>query len=239
MTVLMFFTAGVFKLSDELPADFQYPDLPPCVYSVKKEKTVDELPEIYTITVEEAEVILNRIEAEERAKKEKEEAERRAREERERKEKEEAEKRYLESIRANGNHYSVPDVPDFKSWTNYVLNVARSSAQWRILTGPNTWTDANGFRRLGNDYLVAMGSYYTTKLGTRFLIDTTRGEFTVTVCDFKPDSITDATHRYTVANNCITEFYVNSDLVRSVRSSGSCSSIGELSGKITAITKIS
>lgn len=136
------------------------------------------------------------------------------------------------------SEFEVPNIPDFKSWTNYHY-VSRNSSQWRVLTGDNTYTDDNGFRRKGSDYLVAMGSYYTKTLGDRFKVTTNKGNvFTVTICDWKADCDTDSKGQYTLANNCMIEFYVDDNLCNAVRNSGSCSSIKELSGKITKIEKI-
>lgn len=134
--------------------------------------------------------------------------------------------------------FEVPNLSDFKSWTNYNY-VSKESPQWNVLTGDSTYTDDNGFRRKDKDYLVAMGSYYTKELGERFRITTNKGNiFTVTICDWKADCDTDSKGQYTIANNCIVEFYVDDNLCNAVRNSGSCSSIKELSGKITKIEKI-
>ena len=133
----------------------------------------------------------------------------------------------------------VPDVPDFKSWTNFRKSVNRNSGQWAILNSEGTWTDDNGFRRKGDDYMVAMGSYYTRSLGDRFKITTDKGNvFTVTICDWKNDAHTDAKHQYSVGTGCIVEFYVDNNLCSAVRTSGSASSISELSGKIIEIERI-
>lgn len=132
--------------------------------------------------------------------------------------------------------YEVPNVKDFKSWTNFRKSVNRNSGQWKILTGEGTWTDNNGFRRKNDDYMVAMGSYYTHTLGDRFRISTEDGNvFTVTICDWKNDKHTDSKHQYSVGTGCIVEFYVDDNLASSVRQSGTASSIPELSGKITKI----
>lgn len=127
---------------------------------------------------------------------------------------------------------------EFKSWTNFRKSVKRRTAQWNSLTSVDTWTDDNGFRRKGNDYMVAMGSYYTHTIGDRFRITTENGSFTVSICDFKADRDTDAENRYTVENGCVVEFYVDNNVAHSVINSGSASSIPELSGKVIAIEKI-
>ena len=135
--------------------------------------------------------------------------------------------------------YNVPNVPDFKSWTNFRDSVSRNSKQWDILTGKNTYTDKYGFRRLNDDYMCAMGSYYVDKLGDRFEITTVdNNTFTVTICDIKSDNHTDRLNQYTLSNNCIVEFYVDDNLTSSVKFNGSASSISCLSGRISSIKKI-
>lgn len=139
----------------------------------------------------------------------------------------------------NTDELEVPVLPDFKSWTNYVQCVSRNSPQWAFLNSDGTYTDKNGFRRKGDDYMVAMGSYYTTTLGDRFLIETEYGNsFTVTICDFKSDDHTDDRHQYSISNNCLIEFYVDDTLCSSVKLSGNASSVHELSGMITHIEKM-
>ena len=134
---------------------------------------------------------------------------------------------------------NVPNVPDFKSWTNFRDSVSRNSKQWDILTGKNTYTDKYGFRRLNDDYMCAMGSYYVDKLGDRFEITTVdNNTFTVTICDIKSDNHTDRLNQYTLSNNCIVEFYVDDNLTSSVKFNGSASSISCLSGRISSIKKI-
>lgn len=136
------------------------------------------------------------------------------------------------------NNLSVPNVRDFKSYTNYHL-LSKSSPQWRFVTQKGAYTDSNGLRRINNDYMVAVGSYYSKTLGDRFEITTDKGNvFTVSICDFKSDSHTDSTHRYTRVNGCIAEFYVDRNLNSSIRSAGSVSAIKSLSGKIIKIRKI-
>ena len=142
------------------------------------------------------------------------------------------------SVKTTDNEYEVPNLPDFKSWTNY-YNVLRDSPQWGVLTSEGTYTDDNGFRRKGEDYLVAMGNYYTKTLGERFRITTNKGKiFTVTICDWKDNCDTDSKGQYTLENNCIIEFYVGNNLCKSVQNSGSCSSVSALSGKVIKIEKI-
>jgi hypothetical protein len=59
------------------------------------------------------------------------------------------------------------------------------------------WTDSIGCRRFNNDYIVALGTFYTEKIGDRFEITLANGNvFTVIFGDSKADKDTDATHMY-------------------------------------------
>ena len=123
----------------------------------------------------------------------------------------------------------------FKSYTNYKC-LSRSSAQWKLQK--KAYTDKNGLRKIGDDYLVAMGSYYTKHLGDRFKITLSTGKsFTIRICDFKANSDTNSTHQYT-ANGCMIEFYVDSNLNSKARQMGDISYIKGFKGNITKIEKI-
>lgn len=59
------------------------------------------------------------------------------------------------------------------------------------------WTDSIGCRRFNNDYIVALGSFYTEKIGDRFEITLANGNiFTIILGDGKDDRDTDPTHMY-------------------------------------------
>lgn len=131
--------------------------------------------------------------------------------------------------------YKVPKNMHFKSYTNYKC-LSRSSAQWKLQK--KAYTDKNGLRKIGDDYLVAMGSYYTKHLGDRFKITLSTGKsFTVRICDFKTNSDTNSTHQYT-ANGCMIEFYVDSNLNSKARRMGDISYIKGFKGNITKVEKI-
>lgn len=137
---------------------------------------------------------------------------------------------------AAGAFRSVPSVShDFKSYTAYTA-LSRQSSQWRKIQ-TIAYSDANGLRKVGDYYCVAMGSYYSTTLGDLFRITTEHGNvFSIIICDFKADRHTNNTHQYTARNQCITEFYVDySCFNTAAKRSGSVSAISGFSGKITSI----
>lgn len=131
--------------------------------------------------------------------------------------------------------YKVSKNMHFKSYTNYKC-LSRSSAQWKLQK--KAYTDKNGLRKIGDDYLVAMGSYYTKHLGDRFKITLSTGKsFTVRICDFKANNDTNSTHQYT-ANGCMIEFYVDSNLNSKARQMGDISYIKGFKGNIIKVEKI-
>jgi hypothetical protein len=124
----------------------------------------------------------------------------------------------------------------FKSYTDYRC-LSRSSAQWKLQEQAHT--DENGLRKIGDAYLVAMGSYYGTTLGTKYIVTLSSGNsFTVMLCDFKDNRHTDANNQVCLLNGSIIEFYVESDKMPSiVRQMGSVGALEQFKGGIVSIKK--
>ena len=124
----------------------------------------------------------------------------------------------------------------FKSYTDYRC-LSRSSAQWKLQE--QAYTDENGLRKIDDCYLVALGSYYGIKLGTRYVVTLSTGkQFNIILCDVKDDRHTNGTHQYTRANGCVLEFYVEADKIpKKVRQLGSISAIEEFKGSVVSIEK--
>lgn len=106
------------------------------------------------------------------------------------------------------------------------------------------WTDPEGLRRFNNDYIVAMGSYYSTSIGDRFQIELSSGQtFTVIFGDGKWDIDCDVKNMYTPIKNYdgelvgnLLEFIVDRDILDpDVYSYGGLEKIDSLKGDITGI----
>jgi hypothetical protein len=97
-------------------------------------------------------------------------------------------------------------------------------------------TDDQGFRRYGDDYMVAMGSYYG-EVGDRFEVTLSSGKvFTVIKGDAKSDRDTDALHMH--RNGNVIEFIVDADRISDAsKSSGNMSDSG-FEGTIKSIRGI-
>lgn len=96
-----------------------------------------------------------------------------------------------------GEALDVPEVSTHvKFCTDYRAYNIKYTPHYRLQQ--LAWTDSYGLRRYHEDYLVALGSYYSTKIGDRFLVTLDTGRsFTVMLADGKWDIDCDADNMYT------------------------------------------
>ena len=135
--------------------------------------------------------------------------------------------------------YSVPkEASSFKTYMDYTCITVKSSPQYKLQK--KAYTSKNGLRKVGKYYCIALGSYYGSKIGTKYKITLSTGKsFWGILADQKSDSHTDSKHQYTVFNKDIIEFVVQtSKLPNKVKISGDISSINRFKGKITKIEKV-
>lgn len=151
-----------------------------------------------------------------------------------------------ESLTSGINTIPLPDVDtSIKSFTDY---------RWYNIDGTPQkalqklcYTDNMGLRRYGSDYIVAMGSFYSTNIGDRFLVELETGViFTVVLGDGKADIETDSSNMYSpcinykgeVAGNLL-EFIVDDEILpRKVYSYGSLDCYDLFKGSIVRIEYI-
>lgn len=139
--------------------------------------------------------------------------------------------------------YDLPDKSfdsSFKAYMDYRTISDKTSAQWEIQQ--SAWTDEQGFRRVENNYCVAIGTYYSQECGSRFKITLDADvEFTVIVADIKNPIHTDDMNMYVPISNTqinIVEFVVDTDVMdESILQLGSVSELG-FKGNIKKIQKI-
>ncbi len=142
----------------------------------------------------------------------------------------------------------VPPIDSsFKTYMDYRCITNTESAQYAYLKRWG-WSDYDGFMRcngetdLGitdNYYMIAMGSYYGTGIGTKYRITTDTGNvFYGVLTDCKADCDTDYTHRYSY-NNDVIEFIVDTNrLDKNVKLFGSANVYMPLNGKIASVERI-
>lgn len=130
----------------------------------------------------------------------------------------------------------VPANNGFKAYMSYKAISSRNSSQYKLQQ--RAYTGNYGIRMVDDRYCIAVGSYYTTQIGTK--IDVIMENGNVIKCilgDVKADKHTDATNRAN-PNGCIVEFIVDmNSLDRTCRRMGDMSyvSSGGLKGEIKAI----
>lgn len=129
----------------------------------------------------------------------------------------------------------------FKAYMDYRCITDTSSVQYDMQQ--QAYTDSRGFRRIGDDYCVALGTGFTGGCGERFAVYLDSGySFTAIVSDVKADVHTDSTHCYVPRgenSGNVVEFIIDSDCSdSSMLSSGNAGYYEDLSGNITAIEPI-
>ena len=121
------------------------------------------------------------------------------------------------------DEYYIPNYSGMKSWMSWKSLTSRTSPQWRLQQ--YAWTDEDGFRRVNDRYMVAIGMYFNCEIGD--LVDLTLANGTVinaVVGDRKSLAHTDSAGLFTTANQCMCEYIVSTDVLNSkVKSSGNCS----------------
>jgi hypothetical protein len=139
--------------------------------------------------------------------------------------------------------YNIPTGDtSFHGYMDYACITDINSLQYQLQL--NCWTDSQGIRRQGDDVCIALGSYYGTEIGTRYLITTDMdNSFTAVLADCKADIHTDYNNQYRDTGNGfknVVEFIVGTyALDPNVMSSGNIGTYDNYSGNIVSIQKIS
>jgi len=97
---------------------------------------------------------------------------------------------------------------EFKTYMDYRTITDRTSAQYKLQGMART--NEYGFRKVGNYYCVAMGTFYGKSIGQKFLVTLESGrEIPCVLGDVKDDRHTDKNHQYIPVNGNIVEFIVD------------------------------
>lgn len=112
-----------------------------------------------------------------------------------------------------------------------------ASKQWELQQ--SAWTDNQGFRRIGDDYCVALGTFYG-QVGDRFRVTTDRGNvYSVIQADAKG---WDSNGWYHVAGNGkinLVEFIIATEYLPSeVTITGDCGVLDNIGGNVIKIERI-
>lgn len=103
----------------------------------------------------------------------------------------------------------VPESKPFKSYMDARLITSTNSAQYKLKSEYEL--DESGIYMIDGRYACAIGSYYTTEIGTKFDVVMESGEVIPCIlADCKADEHTDNLGQYTISNDSIVEFIVHS-----------------------------
>ncbi len=135
---------------------------------------------------------------------------------------------------------SVPkNNTSMKSYMDYRAITNKSSAQYKLQQKNSVYTDNEGFRRIGNNYMVAIGTYFESNVGQEVEIELSSGtKFNAIVSDIKSDKHTDSMH-LSHPDGSVVEFLVDQkNLLPIIRKMGDCSysEVINLSGDVVSIT---
>jgi hypothetical protein len=130
---------------------------------------------------------------------------------------------------------------DYRAITN------TSSDQYKLIKQYG-WRDWQGFMRVSGErdlgvnddyYMIALGSYYGTKMGTKYRITTSTGQiFYGILADAKADCHTNSTNQYSF-NDDVVEFLVDTRYLNSdVKRMGSANVYAPLNGTIAKIERM-
>lgn len=135
----------------------------------------------------------------------------------------------------------------FKTYMDWRTITSTTSNQYKLIQQYG-WCDENGFMRVNGErdleitddyYIIALGSYYGTDIGTKYRITTDEGNiFYGILGDCKADIHTNSTHQYSF-NNDVVEFIVDTRYLNSsVKRLGSGNAMPNLSGNIIKIERM-
>ena len=143
----------------------------------------------------------------------------------------------------------VPNInSSFKTWMSYKAVTNKNSPQYKFIRTWG-WVDSQGFMRCSGErdlgieqdyYLIALGSYYGTAIGTKYKITLDTGKvFYGALADCKNNKHTNSTNQYVLKNGNIVEFLVDtSRLNKTVKRMGSANVYPPLNGRVVKIEKI-
>ena len=130
----------------------------------------------------------------------------------------------------------------FKSYMSFRAITNKRSPQYKLQYSGKCWTDEYGMRRSGDDYVIAVGTYYASYVGQRLLVTMTNGtQFMATVGDFKSNAHTNSTRQYNARDKSVVEFIVDSRVLhRKIKQMGDCSwlPVLNLHGKVSHMQTI-
>ena len=126
-------------------------------------------------------------------------------------------------VASRGETRSIPNRDtSMKTYMSYKAITAKNTVQWQLQQRDDVYTDSEGFRRIGDDFMVAVGSYYG-QVGDKLHITLDNGEFTAVIADQKKNIHTDSENKYHISDGSVLEFLIGDGLLPIIKKMGDCS----------------
>ena len=124
------------------------------------------------------------------------------------------------------DEYIINNHSGKKTYMSYKTITDKTSRQYELQT--IAYTDEYGFRKIGDRYLVAIGTRFNAEVGQYFDAQLDNGEVIKCIIgDIKADCDTDSTNTFT-AQGCCLEFIVDTTVLElTVKKMGDCSYLCE------------
>lgn len=126
-----------------------------------------------------------------------------------------------------------------KSYMDYRAITNKASKQYKLQQRSDIYTDNEGFRRIGDKFVIAIGTYFKCDVGQEVRVELTSGEiFEAYIGDIKADKDTDSQNISHRVDGSVIEFLVDSKkLDKTIRKMGDCSfsNINNFKGDVVSI----
>lgn len=123
--------------------------------------------------------------------------------------------KYVSNTKCEYEKYEVPNNDGFKSYMGYTAITSTTSNQYKI-QHEYAYTGTYGIRQVNGRYCVALGSYFNVNIGQYFDLILKNGIVIPCILgDAKADIHTDENNLFTIANECCSEFIVDSSRLNS------------------------
>ncbi len=113
----------------------------------------------------------------------------------------------------------------FKSYMDYRTIKNKSSMQYKLQHSQETYTDSEGFRKINDMFMIAVGSYFNMDVGQTVEIELSNGSiFKAIIGEAKDNRDTDSANLQGKRDGSVVEFIIDKDKLNPIiRKMGDCS----------------
>lgn len=124
-----------------------------------------------------------------------------------------------------------------KTYMHYKAITNKSSKQYQLQQHPDIYTDEEGFRKIDDKFMIAVGTYFQVEVGQEVKVELDSGKFSAIIGDIKANKHVDENIQHKVDGSII-EFLVGDNLLPIIKKMGNCSysEKNRFQGEIISIT---